>query len=266
MSALPFERITLVGEQVDLASPADILTFTGRAVGAGRKALVANHNSHSLYLLARRPEMRAIYDQADVIMIDSMPMIAWGRLIGRPVKTAYRSTYTDWREDFWRIASANRWRVFYLGGAEGVGEAARDRLLARWPGAVIGVRHGYFDATAGSTENARVIDEINAFRPDVLLVGMGMPRQEEWIGRNYAALDRGVVFAIGAAFDYEAGVQPMPPLWTGRMGLQWAYRLCKDPRRLAVRYLVEPWTLLDGMARDLKSLIPGPAGQVRPAS
>lgn len=251
MNATPFPRIKLVGEAVDLATPADLLTFTGRAVASGQKALVANHNSHSLYLLPRRPEMRAIYDQADVIQIDSMPMIAWGRLIGRPVKPAHRSTYTDWREDFWRIASANHWRVFYLGGAPGVGEQARERLSQRWPGAVIGVHDGFFDGSAGSAENQAVLDEIAAFEPDVLLVGMGMPLQEEWIGRNYAQLKGGVVFSIGAAFDYEAGVQPMPPLWTGRLGVQWLYRLLQDPRRLAGRYLVEPWSLVAGMARDL---------------
>ena len=92
---------------------------------------------------------------------------------------------------------------------------------------------------------------IAAFDPDVLMVGMGMPQQETWVLDNRAALKRAAIFTVGAAFDYEAGVQRTPPRWTGRLGVEWLARLASEPRRLAWRYLVEPWSLLGPALHDI---------------
>jgi N-acetylglucosaminyldiphosphoundecaprenol N-acetyl-beta-D-mannosaminyltransferase len=246
-------RVVLMGEAFDPVTPGEILEFAVDRAMAGDKGLVVNHNSHSLYLLRRRPEMRAAFERADLVTIDSMPLIYWGKLLGRPVSRAHRSTYTDWREDFWNLAAKQRWRVYYLGGAPGVAAAAARRLLKRWPGVGLAVRDGFFDPA----DDAVVVDEINAFRPDIVLVGMGMPRQETWIADNYDALERGVVFSIGAAFDYEAGVQPMPPMWMSRAGFQWLYRVLTDPRRLFGRYFIEPWALLGPALGDVAATIRG---------
>ena len=78
-----------------------------------------------------------------------------------------------------------------------------------------------------------------------------MPRQEAWIARNLAALPDCVILNVGAAFDYEAGVQRAAPRWMGRVGLEWLYRLAHDPRRLFRRYCVEPWSLAGPAARDV---------------
>lgn len=245
------QRIRLLGEAVDLTTPPEVMGFVARKVAAGRKALIANHNLHSLHLIAREPEMRAVYARADLIELDSTPLVLWGRLTRKPVSRAHRCTYLDWRGDFWRLASRYGWRVFYLGGEPGVPERAAQTLRALYPGAVIGGRDGYFDAALGSADNDAVLDAINAFKPDILFVGMGMPRQEQWIARHYERLERGVVFSVGAAFDYEAGAQKAAPRWMGRMGIEWAFRLVSQPRRLAHRYLVEPWFLLPAAVRDL---------------
>jgi N-acetylglucosaminyldiphosphoundecaprenol N-acetyl-beta-D-mannosaminyltransferase len=248
-------RVTLMGEAFDPVTPDQIFAFAASRAASGAKGLVVNHNSHSLYLLGRRPEMREAFDRADLVTIDSMPLIYWGRLLGRAVGREHRSTYTDWRERFWRLAARERWRVYYLGGAPGVAATAARRLLQHWPGVSLAVRDGFFDPA----EDAAVVSEINAFRPDIILVGMGMPRQEMWIIKNYDALRQGVVFSIGAAFDYEAGVQPMPPMWMSRIGLQWLYRVAKDPRRLFGRYFIEPWALLGRALGDIGDTLSGRA-------
>ena len=244
-------RIRLLGEPVDLVTPAEVMAFTARRIAAGERGVVANHNLHSLYLVRREPGMRAFYAGADLIELDSTPMIFWGRLTRKPVSRAHRCTYLDWRETFWALAEEMRWRVFYLGGAPGVADRAMIRLRERHPRAILGGRNGYFDATPGSADNEAVLAEINDFRPDVLFVGMGMPRQELWIARHYERIARGVVFPVGAAFDYEAGEQAAAPRWMGRMGLEWAFRLAHSPARMAERYLVEPWSLIPAAARDL---------------
>jgi N-acetylglucosaminyldiphosphoundecaprenol N-acetyl-beta-D-mannosaminyltransferase len=222
----------------------------GRA-GSGRRTLIANHNLHSLHLVARHPEMKALYDRADLVEIDSMPLIFWAKLMGFPARRAHRCTYLDWRERFWRAADAMGWRVFYLGGAEGVAARAADRLRTLAPGATIQVHHGHFDLGPGSADDDEVLEQIIAFSPHVLFVGMGMPRQEIWIERRWRRLPQCLVLPVGAAFDYEADAKVGAPRWLGRMGLEWAFRLVTEPRRLFRRYLLEPWSLAPAALADV---------------
>jgi N-acetylglucosaminyldiphosphoundecaprenol N-acetyl-beta-D-mannosaminyltransferase len=244
-----------MGQPVDLVTCDEVMRFLARKVMGGRKSVIANHNSHSLYLIDRHPEMRALYDKVDLIEVDSMPLILWGKLMGEPISRGHRCTYLCWRDLFWKLADQNRWRVFYLGGEPGVAETAAERLRAISPGAEIRVRDGYFDMSPGSAENTRIVEDINAFKPHVLFVGMGMPRQEIWLERNYDALPPAVLLPVGAAFDYEAGVQKAAPRWTGRIGLEWAFRFANNPTRLFRRYFIEPWSLIPAAARDVSRRI-----------
>jgi N-acetylglucosaminyldiphosphoundecaprenol N-acetyl-beta-D-mannosaminyltransferase len=243
-------RVRLLGGEVDAVTPADVIAFAGARIAARRGAVVANHNLHSLYWLRREPGMGAFYRMADLIEADSRPLIAWGRALGRPIRPEHRATYLDWREAFWDAAAANGWRVFYLGGAAGVPERAAEALRRRWPGVEIGVRDGFF-AMDDAAEAESVLGAIAAFAPDVLFVGMGMPRQELWVARFRDRLGPCVIFTVGAAFDYEAGAVPTPPRWSGRFGVEWLFRFAAEPRRLFVRYFIEPWSLLGAAIADL---------------
>lgn len=258
-------RIRLMGEPVDLVTCEEVMLYVSRKIEAGQKAAIANHNSHSLYLIHKDPEMRSFYDKVDLIEVDSMPLVLWGKLMGEKISRGHRCTYLCWRDLFWELADRRKWRVFYLGSEPGVAETAAGRLRKLAPGSVIETRHGYFDMTPGSAENAEIVAQINAFRPDVLFIGMGMPRQEIWLERNYAALPACVLLPVGAAFDYEAGVQKAAPRWTGRIGLEWAFRFLNNPARLFERYFVEPWSLLPLMRRDIAARIT-PRPRIAPLS
>ncbi len=246
----PHPRVRILGGDIDVITPKEMLRFVDILATAGGSAVIANHNAHSLSLLRQDPTLGAFFDDADLIQIDSIPIVAWARLLGLALSPCHRSTYLDWREDFWRLADAREWRVFYLGGAPGVAELACAKLGRAWPNVTLGCRNGYFDDRATSIENREVLAEISAFAPDILFVGMGMPRQERWISENRAAIARGVVFSVGAAFDYEAGVQTAAPRWLGRAGFEWLFRLMSQPRRLGYRYLIEPWRLLGPAISD----------------
>lgn len=241
-----------MGAEVDLVRPEEVMHHVTHWVNDGGRRLVANHNAHSLYLMRREPKLNDFFRRADLIEVDSTPIIVFTRLLGLSSRIFHRCTYLDWRPHFWSVANRSGWRVFYLGGAPGVPDKAQRRLAARYPGAVIDVRHGYFDAAEGSAENEAVLRQIAAFRPDILFVGMGMPRQELWILRNFERLPPCVLFSVGAAFDYEAGVQRPAPRWVGRAGLEWAFRLATSPRRLARRYCIEPWHLIGPAMQDLR--------------
>lgn len=252
MSRRVGERVEMLGETMDLVRPEEVLLQTRRWVEDGVRAVIANHNLHSLYLVRRDAGMRAFYDQADLVQVDSKPLIWFGWLKGLAARACHRSTYLDWRDHFWSLADRLGWRVMYVGGAEGVAATAAQRLGRRYPGVVLATRSGYFDAEPGADENAAVLASIQAFEPNILLVGMGMPRQEAWIARNLEALPACVIFNVGAAFDYEAGAQKAAPRWMGALGLEWLFRLTSDPKRMFRRYCVEPWSLAGPALADLR--------------
>jgi N-acetylglucosaminyldiphosphoundecaprenol N-acetyl-beta-D-mannosaminyltransferase len=254
-------RARVLGADVDLVTREGVLEFIESAAEAGERAIVGNHNTHSLYLMRRDRRMYSFFDQADLIEIDSMPIVYWARLLGLPTSPANRCTYLDWRDGFWRTAAEKRWRIFFLGAAEGVADEAARRMAQAWPGVEIASHHGYFDKTPGSPGNQAVIDQINAFQPHVVMVAMGMPVQELWVAQNARSLDRGVILTVGAAFDYEAGVQGAAPRFLGTLCLEWLYRLAHQPRRLAGRYLYEPWFLLRPALSDVRSRLGGRPGR-----
>jgi N-acetylglucosaminyldiphosphoundecaprenol N-acetyl-beta-D-mannosaminyltransferase len=246
------EKVRLLGQDIDLVKPEEVMHHVGRWVADGRKAVIANHNMHSLYLVRQSPEMQAFYARADLIELDSTPLMAFARMVGLNSRGFHRCTYLDWRDLFWSVANRKGWRVMYVGGTAEVCRIAAERLSARYPRAVIEARDGYFDVSKGSAENDAVLERIRAFAPQILFVGMGMPRQEAWIAQNLDVLPNAAIFSVGAAFDYEAGAQKTAPRWMGRAGLEWLYRLLGDPKRLFRRYCIEPFHLLDLFAADIR--------------
>ncbi|MES2859966.1 MAG: WecB/TagA/CpsF family glycosyltransferase [Pseudomonadota bacterium] len=249
------ERVRLLGQTVDLVRPEEVLHHVETWVDARQKVVIANHNLNSLALLAKHPDLNRFYERADLVEVDSTPLIQFAKLLGLHGKAFHRCTYLDWRDHFWSLVDRKEWRVLYVGGERQTVERARDRLSACYPGADIQVRDGFFDATCGSAGNAEVLDQVRAFDPHILFVGMGMPRQELWILDNLDALPNCAVFSVGAAFDYEAGAQKAAPRWMGRMGIEWAFRLVNDPKRLARRYLIEPWSLSGVIIADIVAAI-----------
>ncbi|WP_421731181.1 WecB/TagA/CpsF family glycosyltransferase [Brevundimonas sp.] len=249
----PQERVHLMGQLVDLVKPEEVLHHMERWILERRKVIIANHNLNSIYLLSKTPEMREFYERADLVELDSTPLVHFAKLLGLKSKGFHRCTYLDWRDHFWSLVNRNAWRIMYVGGTAEVGQIAAERLGARYPRARIVTQHGYFDATPGSDDNERLIGRIAAYNPHVLFVGMGMPRQEIWISQNLDALPDCAIFSVGAAFDYEAGAQKSAPRWMGRMGVEWLYRLVKDPKRLYRRYCIEPWSLMPLAFADLRT-------------
>jgi exopolysaccharide biosynthesis WecB/TagA/CpsF family protein len=197
----------------------------------------------------------AFFEAADLIQVDSVPLIFWAQIVGRPGRRFHRNTYLDWRDDFWRLALTKGWKVFFLGGKPGMALNAKATIERDWPGAQLGVHHGYFDQNPGSAENEAVLKAINDFAPDILFVGLGMPLQERWIHQNLTRLPACAAFPVGGAFDYEADVQSAAPRWIGQIGMEWMYRLMHDPQRLFFRYCIEPWRLMPLALKDLSTAI-----------
>ncbi|MET3664089.1 WecB/TagA/CpsF family glycosyltransferase [Caulobacter sp. 1776] len=251
----PEERVHVLGGTMDLVRPEEVFHFVSGKLDARQSVIVANHNLHSLYLVGQDHQIGEFYKEADLIEVDSVPLIFWARLVGRASRRFHRCTYLDWRDDFWALATEKAWKVFFVGGAPGVAEQAIARIRQDWPAVQIASHHGYFDVRNGSAENTAVVEAIRDYAPDIVLVGMGMPRQEIWTLENHKAYGPAATFTVGGAFDYEAGVQKPAPRWMGPMGMEWLFRLMADPQRLFSRYCIEPWSLIGPACSDLSRAV-----------
>jgi len=235
----------LIGIRVHALNESDLMEYVQQGIGSsGETRVIGNHNLHSIYLMHHAPEMRRYYERADLIHIDGMPIIWLGRLFGHRFNRSHRLTSMDWLPRLFAICESRGQKVFLLGSRPGVAEKAAQRFRSRFPALRMESHHGYFDRTPGSEGNERVIELIRRYEPDIVLVGMGMPIQENWILQNADRLSAKVVWSLGAFMDYYADVKPLPPRWMGRLGLEWFYRLLSEPKRLWRRYILEPWYIL----------------------
>jgi N-acetylglucosaminyldiphosphoundecaprenol N-acetyl-beta-D-mannosaminyltransferase len=242
-------RVHLLDVEFDALTVEGLNIVISEAVDARICKIIANHNLHSIYLFHTDPEMRQFFRTADKIHIDGMPLICLARLFEYPVRREHRVTYLDW---IWALMSESErrsWRVFYLGGKPGVAAQAAQRLRLIYPGLELETHHGYFTKTG--QENNQILERIRSFKPNILMVGMGMPLQEQWILENRNEVEANVILTAGACFDYVAGVVPFPPRWMGQLGLEWLFRLGSEPGRLWKRYLVEPWYILGLVLKEI---------------
>lgn len=237
-------RYNLLGVQIDALTISQLNSLISQAVQSKNKSIIAHHNMHSIYLYHHDLKMKAFYAKADYVHIDGMALVIMGKLLGFPLKREHRVTYADWVWQLIPEAVNQGWRVFYLGSKPGVAAKGAQILHDKFLGLEMATVHGYFHASPKNLENQIVLAQINAYNPHVLMVGMGMPRQEHWILDNLDQIQTNVILTCGACIDYVAGVIPTPPRWMGKVGLEWLYRLFSEPKRLWKRYLVEPWFLL----------------------
>lgn len=233
-----------LGIQVHPLTMDNLHNLIKNAVEKNKQYVIGHHNLHSLYIHHHDQKMSGFYRMADFIHVDGMPLIFLGRLFNYPLFRIHRVTYADWVHLLMQQAAQQGWRMFFLGSKPGVAHKAANFLKKEIPGLQLETMHGYFDMTRDCADNQRVLEKIKSYKPDVLMVGMGMPRQEYWVLENQKCLRANVVLTSGACMDYVAKIISTPPRWMGQMGLEWLYRLICEPKRLWRRYLVEPWFVL----------------------
>lgn len=187
-------------------------------------------NAHVCNLARRDPELREFLAHA-VTYADGQSVVWAARLLGGELPE--RLATTDLALPVIRAAAAAGVPVYFLGAVAGVAEAAAERMRAQAPRVRLRAHHGYFS----EDETERVLADIAQHGTGILFVGMGDPQQERWVQRHIDRLPS-VVLTCGGLFDWLSGANRRAPRWLIRGGLEWFWRLCLEPRRLAKRYLV----------------------------
>ena len=247
----------LLGTQLNLLTPAALF----KAIESGRGTentpiLVGHHNMHSLLRLQKDPAVVEFYSYCRYCYLDGQALAVVLRLLGvRHKELSGFSLMNDLPALLQRAEGAG-WRVAYIGSQPGVIELAEQRFRKLVPKLAFRLYHGY----QGNYE--QTLEDLAQFAPDLLLVGMGMPKQELWILRHLQRLPASVILQAGGTLDYLAGEQARPPRWIYRIGFAWFYRLVHSPRRLGRRYLLEPLCLVPRLSAFRQGLRSARKGSV----
>jgi len=190
------------------------------------------------------PVYRAALNHSKLVLGDGTGVRIASSVLGNPLRE--NQCGTDVIPSFLARINGTGARVFLLGSTEPVAQQAAEKMRREFPAVIVcGVEHGYFQS------DEEVIGRINAARPDILLVGMGIPRQETWIAENLHRLNARICFGVGAFFDFYSGAVPRAPRWMLRAGMEFIYRLYLEPRRLWRRYVIGSFLFLARVYRQL---------------
>jgi exopolysaccharide biosynthesis WecB/TagA/CpsF family protein len=251
-------RVAVGGMEVVALSRNAWAEYIGRFARARRGSvgpalLLSSANGNVVSRYARDPDFRAFMDQCDAIDADGQPLVVASRLLTKtPIPE--RCATTDFFHDCADVAIRDGLSFYMLGGTEEANARAVAQARLKHPGLqIVGHRNGYFDRA----EMDRVLDEIDALKPDILWIGLGVPREQEVALRARNRLKNvAIIKTCGGLFDFVAGDKSRAPDWMQRASLEWLYRLILEPRRLFWRYATTnvhaAWLLLR-RTRDLST-------------
>jgi len=220
---------------IDLAQPAELLRTISGWASEGHTRRVMYVNAHVVNQSRTTSGLGDALRRADLVYCDGYGVRLAARFLHHPIP--HRMTGADWIWGLATLCELSGQPLYLLGSEPPVAREAAARLRRWYPRLdVVGAHHGFFELD--SPHNERVIEDINAFRPAIVLVGMGTPKQELWVDRYADRLDGAVVWTVGALFDYVSGHMPRAPRWLADNGFEWIFRLAIEPQRMWRRYLL----------------------------
>jgi N-acetylglucosaminyldiphosphoundecaprenol N-acetyl-beta-D-mannosaminyltransferase len=211
------------------------LSEIDRWITDGEQHYVCVTGVHGVMECQRDPELRRIHNESGLTTPDGMPMVWAGRYAGARISRVYGP---DLMLALCGLAEERGWSHYFYGGREGIPERLTDRLRDRFARLRVVGTHSPPFRTLTDEEDAALVDSINHAAPDIVWVGLSTPKQERWMASHAGRLRAPVLVGVGAAFDIHAGTLLQAPRWMQRSGLEWAYRVFREPRRLWKRYLV----------------------------
>ena len=228
------ERVNILGVDVDAVTMAEAVDVVRRAMDTRAGVMVATANAEMLMRATHDEELHRILNASALVVPDGAGTVWAARHLGHAMPE--RVAGYDLAQELLRCAPAEGRRVYFFGSAPGVAEKAKAKAEQLYPGIeIVGVRNGFFSPA----DNAAIIAEIRAARPDLLLVALGVPKQEKWIAAHLAELDVPVAIGVGGTLDVMAGVMKRAPLWMQKAKLEWLFRGLMQPKR-AGRLLALP--------------------------
>ncbi|MCC7300582.1 MAG: WecB/TagA/CpsF family glycosyltransferase [Verrucomicrobia bacterium] len=229
------DKVELLGIRVDVIDRPQLLAEIDRLVVAQKPALVNNVNVHACNIACKDQAFRNILNASEVVFCDGFGVKLGARLLGKTL--GERLTPPDWIDDLFKLCIERRYRIYFVGDTVDVVSCFAREVHGKYPALRIAGHHdGFF--IPGSDADIRIMQELVRLRPDIILTGMGMPRQEKWADEARKKLGQGVIIATGALFRWYTGYEKRAPKWVTQTGFEWLARLAASPRKHFKRYVV----------------------------
>ena len=222
------KRVEILGVPVDGYTYPTWLTQIEKWLAEEPTALhqICTVNPEFLVMAQSQPDFFALLNRVPMCVPDGVGLLWAARRLGKPLPG--RVTGSDGLPKLAEVAAEKGWRLFFLGAAEGVAAQAAQILQTQYPTLQIA---GTYAGSPLPEDAPAILDMINTVQTDILLVAFGAPKQDLWIDRHRDALQVTVAMGVGGAFDFMAGIVPRAPQWMRRTGVEWLYRLYKQPWR-----------------------------------
>jgi N-acetylglucosaminyldiphosphoundecaprenol N-acetyl-beta-D-mannosaminyltransferase len=235
------KKVDVLTVSVDTVNMEKAVEFVESFIAEKTPHIIVTANAEMIMLANQDAQLHQILGQANLVLADGIGVIWAASHKGNPLPE--RVAGADLVTRLLSIAAQKGYKIYFLGAAPGVAEEAARRVITAYPGInICGISDGYFT----EDKEPAVIAAIKAAKPDILLAGLGVPRQEKWLWQHKADLGVPVSIGIGGVIDVLAGVVQRAPVWMQKAGLEWFYRLLKQPwrikRMLALpRFVLRVW-------------------------
>jgi len=225
----------ILSVQVSKISLQELLHKISSIIDTRERAIITHVHVMGLNIAYETKWFRDFLNNSTLVYCDGMGVKLGSILLNDFLPN--RFTLEDWFDDLAHLAETHQYSLFFLGNPPGVAKIAVEKIQHKYPDLKIaGTYHGFFDKNIDSIENKTVIKMINQAKPDILLVGFGMPTQEAWLAENWNQLDVYLAITCGALFEYVAEKLPRGPSWLTQNYLEWIVRIFISPRRYFLRY------------------------------
>ncbi len=231
--------VKILGLRVDCVSPDQALEIIDRFIQEKTPRQIVTADASMVVIARRDPELRSIVEKSDLVTPDGAGILWASRLLRIPVFR--KVSGVDLADRLCALSPTKDYRIFFFGAAPGVADKAAVKMRQHYPGArIVGVRDGFFTAE----QEPDILAQIKAATPDIVLVAMGIPKQEKWIHQNKDQIGAPVFIGVGGTFDVFSGRVKRAPVWMQNSGLEWLYRLWKNPRKIVKVMTLPEFALL----------------------
>ena len=235
-----FRKQRLFGIDFDVVTMSDAVDWVFHTVNVGwrsRMKYVVTPNVSLTMRHQQSAEFRKVIHHSDLTIVDGSPLVRASKLLGMPLPE--RVAGSDLVLELFNAAiEESPLRVFFLGAAPGVAERAADAVHSKWKGVkAVGTLSPDIGFENDPQANDAIVQIVNATEPDILVIGLGAPKQENWAFEHRDELKVPVALCVGGTIDFLAGEQTRAPVWVRKLGVEWMWRLGTNPRRLLGRYV-----------------------------
>ena len=231
-------RIKFMNTDIDNLTMAETLNEIDKLIQKKNCSYVVTPNVDHIVRLEKDEELQKVYKNASLILTDGKPLIWISKWYKTPIKE--KISGSDLFPRVCQLAANKNYTMYLLGAAEGVADTAAKNLMKKYPGLnVVGTYSPPFGFEKNEQEMIKIKTQIQEVHPDILIVGLGCPKQEKFMYYHCKELGVPISFGLGASIDFEAGNIKRAPKWMSNHGLEWLYRFSKEPKRLFKRYFVD---------------------------